>query len=219
MVDIFKIRRCGRGSPSQSVGKQAIDDVVLRKLLAMGMDVVPHQELAEREISEQAFFFHIPSFLLFKRVTYDGEYHPYIDAAIVGRQCVQTVDDDVVVLTQKFHQCDIERNVFVACADIIIALFVDHLYREQQQGSIARNRGLGCFKPPQRPDSEIQRIGTGLFYCIACCTIDMLENAYSFRFGQESVEQMMVLDVIMNKIMKRFEQFRSDKSVVGRRHG
>ena len=103
----------------------------------MIVDVVPHHEFTEGEEPENSLLLHIPSLLFFQGIADNCKDERYVNSALVERQWIQSADCDVVVLTEKFHQRDVEKYLLVAGADIIASLLVDHLNRQKQEGCIS----------------------------------------------------------------------------------
>ena len=117
--------------PRQASFHKAIDDGILLHLLVVDMDVVPHQELAEREESEDALSLDAPTFLFLDGLAQHVEDLQHIHSMLVERQFFQSLHFDAMVLAQELYQRDVEHNLLVTLADAVTSTLIDHLDRHQ----------------------------------------------------------------------------------------
>ena len=158
----------------------------------MVVDIVPHKEFTEGENAEEAFFLYIPAFLLFQCVAYYREYQRYIYSAGIKGQRINSLDVDVVVLAQEFHQCDVEDYLFVAGADVVMAFLIDHLYRKQEQRGVAWSGAAVRLIPAECPNGEKKRIRTAFLYGVSCGAVYVLQYSFGIVFRKECMKDLML---------------------------
>ena len=177
--------------PRQASFHEAIDDGILLHLLVVDVNVVPHQELAEREESEDALSLDAPTFLFLDGLAQHVEDFQHIHSMLIKRQFFQSIHFDAMVLAQELHQRDVEHNLLVTLADAVTSTLIDHLDRHQQDGRIACHLRLVGLIPPHGADSQIERVGTGLFDSRTCSTIESLELQFRLLFPKGSMQSML----------------------------
>ena len=85
------------------------------------MDVIPHYELAEREVAQDCLLYDVPV-LLFHYLSSDGvEHQRGVDAAVILRQRIKAADGDVEHLAEQLKQGDVKHRVLVPASEDIAA--------------------------------------------------------------------------------------------------
>ena len=67
------------------------------------MDVVPHDELVEREDTQNSLFFHIPFTLILDAMPDDGVNQLDVDSTFVSRKRIESRHGDTEVLAKHFQ--------------------------------------------------------------------------------------------------------------------
>ena len=129
------------------VNERSHHDVFLQ-LVGIGMDVVPHDELVEREQTQHRLFDDIPLLLLDNGPAEIGEYQLHVDATLILRQLLQPIQVDSEVLLQKFHQGNVQDDILIALTDdIVVATPAHDVDRQQEDGGVAGLLALGRLIP------------------------------------------------------------------------
>ena len=145
------------------LGNQRVNNGVLLQPCRVRVNVVPHDELVEREQAQHGFLQHVPLLLFGNGAAYVGENQLHVYPTLVFRQFLQRVEPDVETLLQQFGQRDVQYDVFVALAyDIVVACPSHHVHRQQQDGSKARLFALLRLVPLQHAECQEQAVGTVL---------------------------------------------------------
>jgi hypothetical protein len=96
------------------------------------MDIVPHYEFGEGELSNKKQVFHIPA-----RLGEDGfsnmvEDLPDIDALSISRQFIEPFDPYVMIFPEQFKKGDVNYDVFFTASEGIapVTRFPDDIDRQ-----------------------------------------------------------------------------------------
>ena len=181
---------------------QTIYNLVVKQFLAMVVYIVPHQELTEREHAKYALLFHIPTLLTTKGIAKHGEDESNIHTMLILWQIFEHRHLYGEVLAKKFGKGNVEHDVLIASANVETASLIHHLNRQHEDWSIAWCLTKFSLIPTQRTNSEIEGVGTSLFYGITRSTIDILQRVLCLGLGMIGMQQSMA-QVVGDKRLKR----------------
>ena len=161
----FPRRLHGRGFPAQFAVHQASHDFVLFEIVHAVADIVPHHEAREREDAHEGRLDHVPAFLLHHGAAHGGEDAHDVGAVFVGRQRVESVDDDAEVLLEHLQQRHVHDRLLVAQAQTVafVGGLAHQLRRQQDQRRVARAFAALGFVPAQQSHRQIQAVGAVFF--------------------------------------------------------
>ena len=92
---------------------QAGDDRALCEYVGVGVDIIPHYELVEGEVTQDSLLDHIPVLLLHDLRPYRIEYQRNVYAVSVLRQRVESPDSDIEHLAQKLQKRDVQHCILI----------------------------------------------------------------------------------------------------------
>ena len=176
-VHIFRL-------PGQMTLHQAANHLTSCKIVCAVVDIIPHNELREGEDAKACGFQHVPTILIHDRMTDRCIDAPGIDAFVILRERIQTVDFDTEILTQLLQQRDVHLDFIVTQSDYIAfsSTFANHFYRNQQQGSIACLRASIGLIPFQQTEREVQCVRAVFLHIGLCRTIQAFQRVIQFCF-------------------------------------
>ena len=172
-VEVFRMRL-----PFESTGQERCHDLILPQLLASHADIVPHDELAERELPQHTQRLDRPVRMQCHRLT-DGVIDlRKVCPVLILRHGVKPVNADAVILPQEFKEGDIDLGVLVTDAQRIgLPGDAPHkIDRQQHQRGIPGLCGTLVLKPFEEADSQIQRIRTVFLQADLGGTVELLER-------------------------------------------
>ena len=94
----FQVRHHLGWSKRKFLFHKTTHHIVIQQFLSVVMNVVPHEELTEREYAQNTFFFYVPTLFVFQHLTYDGEDFFHIHTMIILWQRIKSRNSNVEVL-------------------------------------------------------------------------------------------------------------------------
>ena len=178
--------------PGQTAGHETGDYLVLLQIPGTAANIIPHNELAEGELTQKCHFFNIPVLsghdALPDRIVYQGQIH----TAFILRQGIEPVNLDAEVLPQHFQQSHIHLGLLVPDADGIgtILNLPDNIHRNQHQWGIPGPFTFFRFKPPEKAQGKIQRIGAVFLQTYLGLPVQLLEGPFQIRSIHECAQPL-----------------------------
>ena len=113
------------------------------------MDVVPHDEFAERKDAQKSVLFHVPSGLGHNASAYQVKYFCYIYAAFVAGQLGQAADAYVEILLEHLKQGNVHQGFFFSASYYIAFLCrsSDNFNGQQQKWGVTGLFAFWAFVP------------------------------------------------------------------------
>ena len=149
---------------------------VLLQLLRIVVQVVPHDELVEREQAQLGLFHHLPAFHVLDGMSHGVEDLDDVYAALVHGEGLQHTQVDGELLLQEFEQGRVDDRLLVACAQhIVVARLTDDVYGHQHHRGEAGQRAALALEPLQHAEHEEERVGAVLFERVARGAEDELQ--------------------------------------------
>ena len=154
---------------------QAGDYRALCEYVGVGVDIIPHYELVEGEVTQDGLLDHIPVLLLHDLRPYRIEYQRNVYAASVLRQRVKSPDGNIEHLAQKLQKRDVQHCILIPDPEHIPAGCrpPDKLDRHKKHRGISRLLAERILIPSEQAECQIQRIGSVLFHRGLCCSIQV----------------------------------------------
>ena len=94
----FQVRHHLGWSKRKFLFHKTTHHIIIQQFLSVVMNVVPHEELTEREYAQNTFFFYVPTLFVFQHLTYDGEDFFHIHTMIILWQRIKSRNSNVEVL-------------------------------------------------------------------------------------------------------------------------
>ena len=87
------------------------------------MDVIPHDELREREDAKHRILDNLPLLLLFDSFTHQMEHQTHVYSMGIPRQRIDTFHFYFILLFEHLHQRNIEHHLFITLTNGVGTLF------------------------------------------------------------------------------------------------
>ena len=195
-------RSIGRAFAHPVLLKETFDDGRAAHFVSITVDVVPHDELVEREQSEHGFLDNIPAWLAGQLGSYGAQRTAHVDAALVFGQRLQPLQINLILLAQHLYECGVDGHLLIAAThDVVVAAATDEVDRHEQQWGVARSHALLVLIPAHQAEHHEERIGTVFFQRRARLAIEEFLDADEFVAGEVGI-QAVVLDVLRDQLLE-----------------
>ena len=96
-------------------------DRTLAENVGVIVDIIPHDELIEREVTQDRLLDHVPVSLLHHLCSYCIEHQRSIYTITILRQRIEASDSDIEHLTKKLKHRDVQHRILIPASDHIAA--------------------------------------------------------------------------------------------------
>ena len=149
-----------------------------------GREVLPHDELAEREMPERGLWRDGPAVHAFRRLAERRENLVHVDAGIVLRERLDAIDCNPELDSEELDERRVERGVLVKARNRVA--FVDvparHAHGHEQNRRAAFLRVRAFLMPRKESDCEVERVDTALLEVGLCEAMQLLQSATRLVF-------------------------------------
>ena len=119
LVQIDTLRGSRFYCPLYLARDETCHDFISAEFVGVIMDVVPHDELAEREIADNGLLLNVPSLLRHNGPTNYIENSENIHTASIPRQWIDAPNLNTKILPQHLQQCDVQHGLFIPAPNYI----------------------------------------------------------------------------------------------------
>ncbi len=167
------------------------DERMRRELVGAGREVLPHHELAEREVADGGVLLDVPALHALHRVAERREHLLDIHAGRVLGQRVEPLHGKSELGAEKLDERRVEHGVVVEARDGIA--FADvlprHLHRHEQDRRAAVLGVRALRLPLQEADREVERVDAAFLEVSLGEAEDLLESAQHVGGGERRAER------------------------------
>ena len=179
--------------PAHFAFHQAFDDFIPLQVVRAVADVVPHDELREREDAQIGGLEHVPLLLIHDNLADDGEHPAGIDAVFIHRQRVKPVDHNVEILLELLENRNVHLRLVVAQAqDVALTRgLADDLDRQKDDRRVTRLDAFLGFVPAQQSHRNIERVRAVFLQGRLCAAVDVLDACLQLVLGEDGAQAVV----------------------------
>ena len=171
------------------------------------MDIIPHYELVEGEVTQDSLLDHVPVLLLHDLCPYRIEYQRNVYAASVLRQRIESTDGYIEHLAQKLQKRNVQHRILIPDPEHITAGCrpSDKLDRHKKHRSISRFLAERILIPSEQTKSQIKRIGSILLHRGLCGPIQVGKGRPQrslLKIGVYPVLPEFLLDDLVDRVSR-----------------
>ena len=172
----------------QATLHKTLHDGACEQTVGIAVDIVPHHELVEGEESEDALVQHFPAWLAGNGLADSIEDLGDIYAVLVGRQCVEVGNEELILLSQELNERDVQNSLLITHANEVAGAVADDVDGQEKDRSQTRLVALLGDKPAEHTNGDEEGVGAVLFHCCARAAIKVGQDGFQLRGGEGSGE-------------------------------
>ena len=182
------------------------DDGRLREVVQARREVLPHEELAEREAAEPDFGEHLPAFERAHRGAERREDGVHVDAVFVRRERVDARRRDAVLALEHLEERDVDDRVVVRRLEREAGLRgkarEQHGQEQDRRAVDGRLVALAVF-PLERAEREEERVGAAFLQVGARGAVERKESRVGLRAGGRRDVEPVVFGLGGEEVLRR----------------
>ena len=179
--------------PAHFAFHQTLDDFIPLQVIRAVADVVPHDELREREDAQIGGLQHVPLLLIHDDLADDGEHLAGVDAVLIHRQRIQPVYYNIEILLELFENRNVHLRLIVAqTQDVALTRgLADDLDRQKDDRCVARLDAALGFVPAQQTHRDIERIRAVLLQGRLRTAVDVLDACLQLVLREDRAQAVI----------------------------
>ncbi len=180
--------------------------LVLQQRPGLLLQVVPHEELGEREVAEIGLLDHIPAAQVGNRAAEQRRDLGDVQVGRIGGQSFELGDRDAHVVSQLLEERRIDPSLLVAAVELkrVTRRLASQCGGDQEQGRHALLLAAVALVPGEKPEGDVEGIAAALLKALARRAIDGDQSLVELITRQVTVQHALVQPVVEELLLDVF---------------